>query len=533
MVSRRAGNNGCGFEGMYLDSTSACPYQEYRGNQSGPERRECGNAARKPAIFGIPAVRPDRVTSRLLRGLLGGEQRTLRNLPAERQETSLIVMSPRSLVFSSSEETSRQLGQALHEMELQVESCPEIFAALKSLTSRTFDVIVVDWDEGLEAGFLLKTARELKSNQAAFTIAIGRADAGIAVRETGADLVLTKPIFSGQVRYALLTSDKFLARMPAWLPQAQMLREQPPTSPEQHSNPATPAHPRAFASPFPSQPASVTFATLEGGLFQNLRRRFQANRPLRRHSQPAIPHRPNSFLSRAAVVVAFFAVGYVFSQPLSKVGASAAQIYRGAWGRTPSSQSDPQANSEWAQADSSPLPRSHRSSSARIRVLPVRDGQVVREKPATEPAGPVQTTAQVNQEQIAPAAKEIHIPESLQAPFPGVTTVRNAAAKLKPALLDALEPVSVPEYLSEKLLLEKIEPSYPEQALRAGLQGPVVLQAWIGTDGRIRDLKLIRGSLLLGQAACQAVKQWRYKPYLLNGEAVDAQTYVTVDFKLP
>jgi protein TonB len=81
--------------------------------------------------------------------------------------------------------------------------------------------------------------------------------------------------------------------------------------------------------------------------------------------------------------------------------------------------------------------------------------------------------------------------------------------------------------------VDRVEPSYPEQALRAGLQGPVVLHAWIGKDGRIRDLKMIRGSLLLGEAACKAVRQWRYKPYLLNGEAVEAQTYVTVDFKLP
>jgi protein TonB len=69
--------------------------------------------------------------------------------------------------------------------------------------------------------------------------------------------------------------------------------------------------------------------------------------------------------------------------------------------------------------------------------------------------------------------------------------------------------------------------------LKAGLQGAVVLQAWIGRDGSIRDLKLIDGSFLLGQAAVKAVKQWRYKPYLRNGVAVEAETYVTVDFRLP
>jgi len=117
-------------------------------------------------------------------------------------------------------------------------------------------------------------------------------------------------------------------------------------------------------------------------------------------------------------------------------------------------------------------------------------------------------------------------------PISGVT-IRSVAAKLTPSLLALIEPVDLPEDLSQKLLLQKVQPSYPEQALRLGLQGPVVLQAWIGRDGTIRDLKLIRGSLLLGQAAYKAVRQWRYQPYLLNGRAVEAQTYVTVDFRLP
>ena len=61
----------------------------------------------------------------------------------------------------------------------------------------------------------------------------------------------------------------------------------------------------------------------------------------------------------------------------------------------------------------------------------------------------------------------------------------------------------------------------------------MILQAWIARDGSIRDLKLVEGSLFLGQAAYNAVKQWRYQPYVLNGRPVEAQTYVTVDFRLP
>jgi len=131
-------------------------------------------------------------------------------------------MSPRSLLFSSDQETSRILSQALLELELKHESCPEIFAALRSLTSRAFELIVVDWDEGPEASFLLKTARELKSTRAAFVVVIGRIDASAALQQAGADLVLSKPITADQTRHALLTSKEFVTRMKPWLPQCQV-----------------------------------------------------------------------------------------------------------------------------------------------------------------------------------------------------------------------------------------------------------------------------------------------------------------------
>ena len=118
-------------------------------------------------------------------------------------------------------------------------------------------------------------------------------------------------------------------------------------------------------------------------------------------------------------------------------------------------------------------------------------------------------------------------------PQPEVGPVRTASLRRSPSLLSQVEPVSLSEDLSQRLLLQRVTPGYPEQALKAGLQGVVTLQAWIGKDGNIRDLKLVDGSLLLGQAAVKAVKQWRYKPCLRNGVAVEAETYVTVNFRLP
>ena len=125
-------------------------------------------------------------------------------------------MSPRSLLFSSDPETSRQINCALQALELSVEACPEIFAALKILTTKTINVIVVDWDEGLEAGFLLKTAHELRSNRNIFAVVLGHPDARAALEQAGADLVLSKPLRSEQVIHDLLNCAAFKSRFKSW-----------------------------------------------------------------------------------------------------------------------------------------------------------------------------------------------------------------------------------------------------------------------------------------------------------------------------
>jgi protein TonB len=82
------------------------------------------------------------------------------------------------------------------------------------------------------------------------------------------------------------------------------------------------------------------------------------------------------------------------------------------------------------------------------------------------------------------------------------------------------------------LLIRKITPNYPQLAKQARIQGVVILQAEISKDGTIQNLQLISGHPMLAPAAIEAVKQWRYKPYLLNGEPVAVETQVQVNFSL-
>jgi protein TonB len=83
------------------------------------------------------------------------------------------------------------------------------------------------------------------------------------------------------------------------------------------------------------------------------------------------------------------------------------------------------------------------------------------------------------------------------------------------------------------MVLHKVNPVYPALARAARVQGSVVLAAIIGKDGTIQNLHVISSSSpLLIQSALDAVKQWRYRPYILNGEPVEVDTQVTVNFTL-
>jgi len=86
--------------------------------------------------------------------------------------------------------------------------------------------------------------------------------------------------------------------------------------------------------------------------------------------------------------------------------------------------------------------------------------------------------------------------------------------------------------VSQGLLIRKVPPTYPPLARQARIQGVVILQAQISKEGNIQNLQLISGHPMLAPAAIEAVKQWKYKPYLLNGEPVEVDTQVQVNFTL-
>ena len=86
--------------------------------------------------------------------------------------------------------------------------------------------------------------------------------------------------------------------------------------------------------------------------------------------------------------------------------------------------------------------------------------------------------------------------------------------------------------VTEGLLIHRVVPVYPSLARQAGIQGQVLLQATIGRDGTIQNLLAVNGHPMLVPAAIDAVRQWRYRPYLLNDQPVEVETQITVNFTL-
>ena len=94
------------------------------------------------------------------------------------------------------------------------------------------------------------------------------------------------------------------------------------------------------------------------------------------------------------------------------------------------------------------------------------------------------------------------------------------------------ERVRVSAGVTRGLLIKKVNPKYPKTARKQHLEGTVILTATISKEGEIADLTLVSGEPMLAEAAITAVKQWKYRPYLLEGRPVAVETQIQVNFEL-
>lgn len=445
-------------------------------------------------------------------------------------------MLPRALLFSSDEETTSLLTRALAELAIEVEHCPDIFAAVEKLTTRNYQIIVADWAQTVEAGFFLKAARELVFSQLTFTLAVVREKDTAAAFQTGVNGILAKPITVEQAKNTFRAGLNAISGAPS-------AEAEGPTA----------------ASRRETEPASLT----EPGL------QVVADKPSSEILQPdqqytfedhALPPKPLTFagyvqaspskrrgrrlapvgIVAAVAVVAFggWKLGYGFDT--GGVRRIASSIAKAADAKRVLAVSRPAATQPVALA---PEPEAVTAaygfddyaienkpiSRAQIRVRPVGlFFQNTKSRPALHPPSEsveptVAIASNVNPE----------IPDSLSVPVQTMLAQTMAPKSRAAENQWTVDPLELPEEISRQLVVRRVLPIYPAKAIEAGLQGAVILHAWIGQDGNIRDLKLVRGYMVLGEAAIQAVRQWRYQPYRLNGEIVEMQTFITVDFQRP
>ena len=146
----------------------------------------------------------------------------------------------------------------------------------------------------------------------------------------------------------------------------------------------------------------------------------------------------------------------------------------------------------------------------------------------------VKSNPVVVEEKPAPIDQTIAPPPLQVASVAGDKTIAGLVGNTPlPMPKRASEVLKVSQGITEGMLLKKINPVYPSQAVQLRKQGTVLLSANITKTGSISDAKLIKGDPILAQAALAAVKQWKYKPYTLNGQPVDVQTQIAINFKLP
>jgi len=105
-------------------------------------------------------------------------------------------------------------------------------------------------------------------------------------------------------------------------------------------------------------------------------------------------------------------------------------------------------------------------------------------------------------------------------------------ASLAETQVSTSQRVRVSESIVQGLMIKRVAPDYPPLARQARIQGTVVLKVQINKSGDVVNLQLVSGHPMLAPAAIEAVKKWKYMPYLLNGEPVEVETSVTVNFTL-
>jgi periplasmic protein TonB len=175
-----------------------------------------------------------------------------------------------------------------------------------------------------------------------------------------------------------------------------------------------------------------------------------------------------------------------------------------------------------------PAPAPPTSGQRQIHSSNMSLGQLV------EPTAIPTTIANLNEPQVglAPDLDNIGVQGGIGTGRRGIPGSINIAVEVAPPLTPApTHPLKISHW-AEGNIIYRLQPIYPSLARQARVQGAVELRAIISRTGTIENLVVVRGHPMLATAAIEAVRQWRYRPYLLNNEPIEVETEITVNFVL-
>jgi TonB family protein len=443
------------------------------------------------------------------------------------------------------------MAEACASAEIRAEVCSDIFTAIDKGKTRAFSCLIVDWAEQPEASFLLKRARESEANHDTVAVAVVDRDPTQAeLRDSRLDFLVHRPIAANAAKAVLAKACEKMQPMSA--EDARESFEQERVAEAKANANAEDRSEVSAAGKGPKRveqnaPADFPDENSDSNIEDESVGGFEEGQPDARSHAIGLRGVCAAVLVLAAAFLLWSSrdvILYLTRTPEGKVDvlreAVASLFDTNKSGAMPagSAGSDAQQDAYFSRDSSS------NSQTPALKVAATEstlaEGRITLPKAADFPLPlPVVERQEPTPVHIAHAP----IPDSMRnsAPIerPMVVTVTPAqmmpvsAPQPQPAVQQFSEPVTVSEEAERELLISSVNPVYPPEALAQKLHGPVILQAVVGRDGGVQDLKIIRGYYLLGKAAIAAVKQWRFQPYTVNGHAASTQTVITINFNYP
>jgi TonB family protein len=447
-------------------------------------------------------------------------------------------MAFRALLFSKSSETNAAITAACKNAGIRAEVCSDIFTAIEKVKKQAFSCVIADWADQPESSFLLKRARESAVNRETVAVAVvDREPTQAELRDTCLDFLIERS-------FAVEAAETVLSKAREKMQPSD--DEETTERPEEDNHAAAPS---LGADQTQCSQQTQPDLSPETGPSED----YGATAPYPEEEPPSRSH-AIGFRGPAAALLLLTAVFFLWRS--HEIFEYLAQTPEGGFRVLHESvaalfHANPTAASPDVSA-SDPQPDAYFSRDAHtsnaqtpaLRVVATESTLAEMQIPlrkAPEFPLPVPT---LERREVVPVRKApAPIPESMKnsAPIapPVVVTVSPAQMmpvsipQPQPAVQQVSEPVTVSEATELALLIHTVDPVYPPEALAQKLHGPVVLQARVGRDGSVEDLKIVRGYFILGRAAITAVKQWRFQPYTVNGHPAATQTVITINFTNP